>query len=131
MLSIFYICMVSKRFFLMLIVDEMDRILLISNDIHFSRHKQIMKVTVSFYSLLFYFLDNKCYLDFLNWLLRHKNVLSTRKIILLVGLTQVSVFFYYFLMFSSPFISKRVMFLNIMTSVNQWDNFSITWKSLF
>lgn len=83
--------MVSKRFFLMLIVDEMDRILLISNDIHFSRHKQIMKVTVSFYSLLFYFLDNKCYLDFLNCLLRHKIILSTRKIILSVGLTQVSV----------------------------------------
>lgn len=35
--SFIYDCMVSKRFFLMLIVDEMDRILLISNDIHFSR----------------------------------------------------------------------------------------------
>lgn len=103
--------MVSKRFFLMLIVDEMDRILLISNDIHFSRHKQIMKVTFSFYSLLFYFLDNKCYLDFLNWLLRHKNVFSTRKIILLVGLTQVSVSSIIFLCLVALLLASESCFL--------------------
>lgn len=103
-----------------------------SNAKYFSRHKQIMIATFLIIFWLFWFicwnigvlfLNNKMLFWILNGLPWHKKWPSHEENNLIIGLTQDIVFFYYFLLFNSPCIIKRVMFFNITMGwfVNDFD----------